>query len=234
MTTRTIVQRLSRGRLAALALLLLLGSGCATGSKERIAALEADNRSLRDQLGRTRNDATGAMRSRDELTRMLNDARREADALRAQLAAMPPATEPAAPGWTAVPGGAMIAIEDDVLFASGKHVLRDEARRTLDRIVSTLQGEYGDKDIFVFGHTDDRPIKKSGWADNWQLSTERALAVVRYLKEHGVTPNRLVAAGCGEHRPRAENVSEANRTANRRVEIFAIDRNISSGRQRGE
>ena len=124
----------------------------------------------------------------------------------------------------------MIAIEDRVLFAPGKITLRQEARRTLDAVVSTVQGEYADKDIFVFGHTDDRPIVKSGWTDNWQLSTERALAVARYLRQRAVATPRLVVAGCGEYRPRAANDSEADRAKNRRVQILAVDPELRLGR----
>ena len=124
----------------------------------------------------------------------------------------------------------MIAIEGEVLFSPGKVSLKESAKRTLDGVVSTIQGEYADKDVFVFGHTDDRPIKKSGWKDNWQLSTERALAVVRYLGDHGVTSTRLAACGAGEHRPRVGNTSQANRAKNRRVEIYAVDREILASR----
>ena len=124
----------------------------------------------------------------------------------------------------------MIAIEDKLIFAPGKVTIRDEARRTLDAIVSTLKSDYSDKDIIVFGHTDDRPIVKSGWQDNWQLSSERALAVTRFLESRGVGANRLVSAGCGEYRPRVTNNSEPNRTRNRRVEIFAIDPQALTGR----
>lgn len=208
-------------------------TGCSSsGNKERIAALEAENRRLNDLLGNTQGEIGSATRARDELNRRLAELAAENASLRTQLANVPPPQEVMAPsGWTAVPGGAMIAIEDDVLFAPGKIVLRDDARRTLDRIVSTLNGEYGDKDIFVFGHTDDQPIKKSGWQDNWQLSSERSLAVARHLLGHGISPSRVVAAGCSEYRPRAANNSEANRKTNRRVEIFAIDPSISSGRR---
>lgn len=209
----------------------LLG-GCASGNKERLAALEAENKRLNDLLGNSQGEIGSATRARDELNRRLAELSSENERLRTQLANVPPPQEAPAPtGWTAVPGGAMIAIEDDVLFAPGKITLRDEAKRTLDRIVSTLNGEYGDKDIFVFGHTDDQPIKKSGWQDNWQLSSERSLAVARHLLGHGISPNRVVAAGCSEYRPRAANNSDANRKSNRRVEIFAIDPSISSGRK---
>lgn len=213
---------------------LLAGSmltGCA-GNKERMSALEAENKRLHDELGNSSGEIGSANRARDDLNRRLAELSAENERLRTQLANVPPPQEaPVATGWTAVPGGAMIAIEDDVLFAPGKVTLRDEAKRALDRVVSTLNGEYGDKDIFVFGHTDDQPIKKSGWQDNWQLSSERSLAVARHLLGHGINPGRMVAAGCSEYRPRAANSSDATRKANRRVEIFAIDPAISSGRK---
>ena len=208
---------------------VLLAGGCS--GQKNMADLEAQNQNLRGQLNRSSADLTSAMKERDLINQRLAAALREAESLRSELAGRPaPETAPA--GWTAVPGGGMIAIEENILFAPGKATLRDEARKTLDAIVSTLGGEYGNKDIMVFGHTDDRPIKKSGWQDNWQLSTERGLAVVRYLKEHGVAPDRLVAAGCGEFRPRVANSSEPNRLTNRRVEIFAIDAQPRTGREK--
>lgn len=209
-----------------------LVTGCADKKKQRITTLEEANRNLADELNQSRADLDAAMRDRDNCEQRLASAMRDASDLRARLASMPlqqPPPQPiqeAAPGWTAVPGGAMIAIEGSVLFAPGKAVLRTEAKRTLDRIVSAVQGEYGNKDVYVFGHTDDQPIKKSGWKDNWELSAERALAVVRYLDENGVSSGRLVASGCGEYRPRAGNSSEKDRATNRRVEFFAIDRDM--------
>jgi len=196
-------------------------TGCAD-NKQRMAELEGGNRNLGEQLTRARGDLSACQRSRDDLDRRLQGALRDAEGLRAELAGRPVPQE-AAPGWTAVPGGAMIAIEENVLFAPGKNSLRDEAKRTLDGIVSTLEGEYSGKDIVVFGHTDNNPIKKSGWEDNWELSTERGLAVVRYLQSHGVSASRIVAAGCGEYRPRTDNNTEANKARNRRVEIYAIN-----------
>lgn len=204
--------------------------GCASTPKPQTAQRENPNRDLQGRLSKAMNDLDAANRDRDQLNRRLAGTQQDLDNAKAQLASRPePMPEPA-PGWTAVPGGAMIAIDDSVLFGSGKAVLREEAKRTLDGIAGTIQGEYANKDILVFGHTDDRPIKKSGWDDNWQLSSERSLAVVRYLKDRGINPDRLVAAGCGEHRPRAKNDTEANRFSNRRVEIFAIDPQSRTGR----
>jgi chemotaxis protein MotB len=117
----------------------------------------------------------------------------------------------------------MIAIEGSVLFDSGKVKLKGEGPKVLDAIASTVASRYSDKDIMVFGHTDDAPIKKSGWKDNYELSAQRALAVVRYMAERGISPRQLVACGCGEHRPRVANDSNKSRAQNRRVEIFALD-----------
>lgn len=209
--------------------LIAIFAGCATTPK---VDPNADrNRDMGAALHRARGELESCMRDRDMMNQRLAALSNEADSLRAQLNQRP---EPAAapPGWTAVPGGGMIAIEEGILFSPGKVTLRDEARKALDSVVSTLEGEYRDKDIMVFGHTDDRPIKKSGWQDNWQLSTERSLAVTRYLRERGVDATRLVAAGCGENRPRAANNTEPNRLANRRVEIFAIDAQPHTGRNR--
>ncbi len=214
------------------ALILATGTfGCAVKAKKQVTALEERNKNLTNQLNRAYGDLDLAMKERDAFNQRLEAALRDADDLRTELATqIVSESAPAPTGWTAIPGGGMIAIEGNVLFAPGKPTLRREARRALDAIVSTLEGEYASKDIMVFGHTDDRPIKKSGWADNWQLSTERALAVVRYLRDHGVSVGRLAACGCGQHRPRVPNNSEPNRTSNRRVEIFAIDAQPRTGR----
>lgn len=202
--------------------LVLVGmaSGC-SGKKDGVS-LEEQNRSLSNQVDQCEDALRAAQGDRDTLMARLNEANRDLEAMRAQLASAPTPTE-AAPGWTAVPGGAMIAIEDEILFESGRAVLRDKARGRLDSIVSTLKGEYGDKDVLVFGHTDNQPIKKSGWADNLELGAQRSLAVTRYLRDNGIAPRRLIPSSAGEYRPRASNSSNNGRQANRRVEIYAID-----------
>ena len=203
--------------------LMLLTTGCANNKmKDRLTLLEQTNVNLAEQLNRMRGELDNCLTERNNLGDQLAGAQREADGLRMQLAIKPPPEEPA-PGWTAVPGGAMIAIDASVLFQAGKADLQSQALRTLDGIVSAIQGEYADKDILVFGHTDDQPIKKSGWKDNWELSSQRALAVVRYLQQHSVGSDRLAACGCGEYRPRVPNSSTTNRSTNRRVEIFALE-----------
>lgn len=212
---------ITRG-LVLVGLLTLAMTGCTATHQERVVMLEDINRHLSERLNKAQAELSEVEREQADLDARLVAALDEVDGLTTQLEQMPPPIE-AAPGWTAVPGGAMIAIEGNILFQTGKATLRGEARRLLDAVASTINGEYADKDVVVVGHTDNQPIKKSGWKDNFQLSTERALSVARYLEDHGVNPRRLVSAGCGQHRPRVPNDSAANRTSNRRVEIFAID-----------
>lgn len=207
---------------------LLFATGC-DDSKEKMAMLEQSNQSLLADLQRARAELAQCNESTQSCERELALARGEADMLRnrpPQVVQAP--AEPVAPGWTAVPGGAMIAIEGSVLFDSGKVKLKSSAQGTLDQIYSALRGEYSDKDVLVYGHTDDDPIKKSGWQDNYELSAQRALSVVRWLKDRGVSPDRLVACGVGEFRPRVPNTSRDNKAKNRRVEIFALDAEVQT------
>lgn len=204
-------------------------TGCQPKAKiDPIADLKQQNQGLIGDLNDCQNELALAKQGRDTCQQDLLAARNEADSLRNQLAQKPQeSTQPPVPeGWTAVPGGAMISIEGSVLFDSGKAKLKGDGPRVLDAIASTVLSQYAAKDVMVFGHTDDVPIKSSPWADNRELSSERALAVVRYLDKRGISPKQLIACGCGEHRPKVANNSGPNRSQNRRVEIFVLDAEI--------
>ena len=71
----------------------------------------------------------------------------------------------------------------------------------------------------VVGHTDTDPIKKSKWKDNWELSAQRALSVLRYLVKRGITKEKIQAVGCGESQSIASNSTASGKARNRRVEI---------------
>jgi chemotaxis protein MotB len=75
----------------------------------------------------------------------------------------------------------------------------------------------------VAGHTDSLPIKKKGeFTSNWELSTERAVVVVKFLAQQGVSSNVLSAAGYGEFDPIASNGDNSGRAKNRRIEISLV------------
>ncbi|KJJ84372.1 flagellar motor protein MotB [Candidatus Omnitrophus magneticus] len=118
--------------------------------------------------------------------------------------------------------GLVIVLSDNILFASGKAELRDEALPILQKVSAIIKSEVPDKNIGVGGHTDNVPIKYSNWKSNWELSTARATTVLYYLESQGVLSERLSATGYGEYRPVSSNDTARGRAQNRRVEIMIL------------
>jgi len=119
--------------------------------------------------------------------------------------------------------GLVITFVADVLFDSGKAAIKPEASASLDKVARVLQENVPDLNVGIEGHTDNIPIKVSGWKSNWELSSARALSVLHYLiGEKGISPERLSAIGYGEYRPVASNDSKKGRQQNRRVEIVIL------------
>ncbi len=119
--------------------------------------------------------------------------------------------------------GLVITFVADVLFDSGKAKLKTETYPTLDKVARVLQENVPDLSIGIEGHTDNQPIHHSGWKDNWELSTARALSVLRYLVDQkSISPERVSAIGYGEFRPVSTNATAAGRKMNRRVEIVIL------------
>jgi chemotaxis protein MotB len=115
--------------------------------------------------------------------------------------------------------GIHIRFGDNVLFGLGEAELRPEILPILGKILETINDGY--KEILVEGHTDDIPISTERFPSNWELSSARALSVVRYFHDQqGISAEKLVAVGHGEFRPVAANDSPDNRAKNRRVEVF--------------
>jgi chemotaxis protein MotB len=118
-------------------------------------------------------------------------------------------------------GTITVTLDNTVLFDSGKVELKKTSVTELDHIYSVLRQKYPSKQIDVIGHTDTDPINKTKdlWKDNWELSAQRSLAVVRYLIGKGLEPKMIREVGCGEARPVASNSSATGKAKNRRVEI---------------
>jgi len=119
--------------------------------------------------------------------------------------------------------GLVITFVAEVLFDSGKANLRSEALGKLDKVAQVLRTTVRDLNVGVEGHTDNVPIRHSGWKSNWELSSARAMSVLHYMvDEQGVEPARLSATGYGEYRPVASNDDSDGRQRNRRVEIVIL------------
>lgn len=121
--------------------------------------------------------------------------------------------------------GVLIRFHDSVLFDKGSAVLKTEARKILLEM-SSLLNQYN-RMIKVEGHTDSDPINNPIYPSNWELSTARAVNVVRFLIEEvppdrRISPELLQASGYGEYHPIVENDSEQNKAKNRRIEIMIL------------
>ncbi len=127
--------------------------------------------------------------------------------------------------------GDRFIFQSEVLFATGQANISDAGKEQLAEIASALREieEVIPKDIpwvlQIEGHTDSDPIADNPFfKDNWDLSTERALSVVRFLRSEGIPANRLAAAGYGEFQPIDTQNSEAAKQRNRRIELKLTQR----------
>jgi chemotaxis protein MotB len=105
-----------------------------------------------------------------------------------------------------------------VLFDSGKAEIKAGGKEALGQVAAALAAFEGRR-FQVAGHTDNVPIRHSGFISNWQLSADRALEVVNFMIQEGMKPEALSAAGYGEYDPVADNGSAEGKAKNRRIEI---------------
>lgn len=126
--------------------------------------------------------------------------------------------------------GLVITFVDRILFNSGKAKLRSQAHSALDKVVKVCRKTVADKEIGIEGHTDNQPIKHSGWKSNWELSTARATSVLHYLVKKGIAPQRLSVTGFGEYQPLVSNQTPQGKEKNRRVEIVILSGSKSRAR----
>jgi chemotaxis protein MotB len=120
-------------------------------------------------------------------------------------------------------GKLRVDLVDKILFDSGEAVISKRGEGVLARVGAVL-ATMDDKQIQVSGHTDSHPISEklaTQFPTNWELSTARAVNVVRFLQEKANVPAKnLVATGYGEYHPIASNKSSSGRARNRRIEIL--------------
>ena len=121
-----------------------------------------------------------------------------------------------------------IGISGSVLFATNSDQLRPEGRQLLKTLVQPLRVYLGERHemLMVSGFTDDRPVHEGNrrFADNLELSAQRALTVTRALVEEGMPRAQVFAAAFGPEQPVASNAGEDGRARNRRVEMAPVPR----------
>ena len=115
-------------------------------------------------------------------------------------------------------GRLVVELAEDVLFDSGQARLKKAGQKALSAVTQILK-QVPDRKFQVAGHTDNIAIRTRRFASNWELSTARAVNVVKFMQEQGMEPDRLSAAGYGEFSPVASNDTPEGRAENRRIEI---------------
>ncbi len=115
----------------------------------------------------------------------------------------------------------ILHITESALFDSGKDAIRQDARELLSSIVEIFDEYEGTIELIqIEGHTDNVPIHSARFESNWELSTSRAVKVVKYfLDNSSIAPMKYAASGYGEYRPIAGNDSEEGKAKNRRVDF---------------
>jgi chemotaxis protein MotB len=122
--------------------------------------------------------------------------------------------------------GLVVSIaSDDVLFALGSTRIDAVGRQVIAVVARTLDGF--PNPLLVEGHTDNVPLDRAGYT-NWNLSTDRAVAVLsRMIEQHGLPPDRVAASGYGEYHPLESNDTSSGRARNRRVHIVVLVEEIA-------
>jgi chemotaxis protein MotB len=121
--------------------------------------------------------------------------------------------------------GDRFVFQSEILFASGSAELGKEGREQMARLADTLKdiaAKIPDEVNWVLridGHTDDVPIATPRFPSNWELSTARAISVVKFLISQGIPSSRLAAAGFGEFQPLDDHLGDGARQRNRRIEL---------------
>jgi chemotaxis protein MotB len=126
--------------------------------------------------------------------------------------------------------GDRFVFQSEVLFETGSAELGEEGRVQMARLARTLldiskeiPAEL-DWVLRVDGHTDNRPISTAQFPSNWELSTARAISVVKFLIEQGLPPSRVAATGFGEFQPIDPDDDEIAYRRNRRIELKLTQR----------
>lgn len=196
----------------------LFFSGC-TSWKKKYQALDVEHQNLKGLLDRERAE-------RGHLVEQISRDSQTIDQLQEQIQQRNQSPAEASGfgdgydvAFDASAGTITVTLQNKILFAPGKASFKKANSTELDHIFSVLQSKYPGRPIDVIGHTDSDPITKSKWKDNWELSSQRALTVTRYLLDRGLAKEKVRPVGCGASRPVASNATDSGKARNRRVEI---------------
>jgi chemotaxis protein MotB len=126
--------------------------------------------------------------------------------------------------------GDRFVFQSEVLFSKGSDQLENEGQKQIQQLAGTLKAitvkipKNIDWILRVDGHTDQIPIRTTRFPSNWELSTARAISVVKFLVQRGISPTNLAATGFGEFQPIDPRDTEEAYIRNRRIELKLTQR----------
>ncbi len=190
---------------------------------EKVKALEAKVTQLNDELAALRKEREHSdealARSREKLEQAREALEKKSSQYEQLAQSLKEEIRSGKIELSELKGRTVVKMKDRILFSSGSVKINPEGQGALTKVAQALKDVQG-KLVRVEGHTDDVPTDPKGlFPSNWELSTTRALAVVRLLQEQGVPADRLSAVGYGEYQPIASNKSPQGKSLNRRIEI---------------
>jgi chemotaxis protein MotB len=179
---------------------------------QKAADLEKKVRDLQGQLTASQQQLDQVLKDKAQLEQKSSEYEQLAGSLKGQI-------EAGQVELSELKGKMTVRLKDQILFSSGSTVINKAGKEALDKVAEAFKSLQG-RNVVVAGYTDNVPTgPRSAFKSNWELSTARALAVVKYLQEQGVAPVQLGAAGFSEYRPVATNETPEGRSMNRRIEI---------------
>lgn len=177
--------------------------------KQQTDKLNKDLDALKKQLLDKENELAGIRGVTEAKEKNLDDLKKQLDKLQVQLAQ--------------TPRGITLTIVDSLLFTPGMAEISVKGKALLDNVALILKERFPNRELIFEGHTDNQPIKFSGWKSNWELGSARSLEVLHYIvANHNFDPKRLSAVSYGEFRPVASNNTDEGRAQNRRAVIVVL------------
>jgi chemotaxis protein MotB len=204
----------------------------AINERDRMAA---EVQQLRDEAMRLDNQVDVEKHRAEMAEEKYQLAKDQLDKAYAEMEKMPAAADyediyriaQAIPGVDVEAATGTILLSSDILFDSGKAALKQSAKDKLAGLATEIARRGEELGVAVEGHTDSDPIKLSGWDDNWDLSTARARAVLKFLEDQGVAPDRMYIIGRSMYDPMADNATREGKAKNRRVELHLVPRGVA-------
>jgi chemotaxis protein MotB len=185
-----------------------------TNVSNKAVSLEQDASAAKGELAATRAELEALRKQREQAEKRLKAFREVAAKLKAMVDS----------GKIQVQirkGRMLVKLPDNILFPSGSATLKKEGKTALEEVAKALK-DIKDRDFVVAGHTDNVAIKTAKFPSNWELSTQRAVEVVKFLGDAGMDETKLSAAGYGSTDPIAPNDTAENKQQNRRLEIIVM------------